>query len=153
MATYAYKGYRKYPQNQDNQGYNRSTGNQDNQANTGKQVYSQQGQSARRSINEDLKYRRFLRATYMNLLSGSNSFVLELLNHFGISLDVITAIRNIASQTATQKDYSIVRSMGINPEELNLNDLVLNVTMDHYLSAEEATNLLAVLKSVIEKKQ
>ncbi len=152
MATYAYRSSARYSKNQDNNGYGKYPQPQDNQVNTGKQVSSQQGQTTTRSIKGDLKYRRFLRPTYMNLLSGSNSFVLELLNHFGISIDVITAIRNIVNQTATQKDYSIIRSMGLNPEGLNLNDLVLNVTMEHYLTGEEATNLLALLKNVIERK-
>jgi hypothetical protein len=148
MATYSYNGYRKYPQNQDN-GYRKYPTSQESQVSSNKQ-----GQTTKnRSVSQDLKYRRFLRATYMNLLTGSNSFVFELLDHFGISLDLITAIRNVNSQTATQKDYNMIRSMGLNPEELNINDLVLNITMNHYLTAEEATNLLALVKNVVERKQ
>jgi hypothetical protein len=157
MATYAYKGSGRYPQNQENQGYRKYPQSQDNQ---GGNYYPKQSQNqtsnarttASRAVSEDLKYRRFLRAQYLNLLTSSHSFVVELLNHFGITLDVITAIRNVQSQTATQKDFNLIRDMGLDPDEINLSDLVLNITLKHYLSAEEATNLLAIVKNVLERK-
>ncbi len=150
MATYTYTGAKRYQGSQDNQQYRKYSGNQESTSKQNTTTYTSPAKG--RSVSEDLKYRRFLRAGYMNLLSGSNSFVIELLNHFGVSLDLITAIRNVITNNATQKDFNLVRDAGLDPGEINLNDLALRISMKHYLNAEETTNLLAIIKNVVEGK-